>query len=78
MAVKNQLILLSDNSRGCRQRNSCQISKSLNEKLSRDGYMVVKILILVLKSYDFTIMLALNDYDYTYNPTFVESGGLPI
>jgi ribosomal protein L11 len=57
---------------------SQRVSKSLNEKLSRDGYMVVKILILVVKSYDFTIMLALNDYDYTYNPTFVESGGLPI
>jgi hypothetical protein len=40
--------------------------------------MVVKIPILILKSYDFTIRFALSDYEYTYNPIFVESGGIPI
>jgi hypothetical protein len=40
--------------------------------------MVVKIPILILKPYDFTIMLALSDYEYIYNPIFVESGGIPI
>ncbi|PNY05530.1 protein HASTY 1-like [Trifolium pratense] len=38
----------------------------------------VKIPILILKSYDFTIMFALSDYEYTYNPILVESGGIPI
>jgi hypothetical protein len=42
------------------------------------GTMVVKIPILILKSYDFTIRFALSDYEYTYNPIFVESGGIPI
>jgi hypothetical protein len=40
--------------------------------------MVVKIPILILKSYDFTIMFALSDCEYTYNPIFVELGGIPI
>jgi hypothetical protein len=40
--------------------------------------MVVKIPILILTSYDFTIRFALSDYEYTYNPIFVESGGIPI
>jgi len=35
--------------------------------------MVVKILILILKPYDFAIMLAFNNYEYMQNLILVES-----